>query len=271
MTRSAGRNPVALGDPERVLRETLGCAPGDIAHDVILTPFFPLKAFARHVDEGSVRELAPEFFYQGFSATRRARPVTVLLTGVGPSRVGDCASLLSLTPARRLLFVGAVGGLHPDWAIGDFCVPEEAADGEGYARYRRDGFEKIVADAVTLRCEGGLEGELAQFLRARGAVVRGGKVFTIGSIAVECRENLETLALRGFDALEMELSAFYAAAGHHGFAAAALTYVSDLPLRSSLWEAKRPEEQTALRAAWRATPLHALEFLLARPVAQPAH
>ncbi|NTU60133.1 MAG: hypothetical protein HGA98_03635, partial [Deltaproteobacteria bacterium] len=222
------RPTVELGDPAAVVRVALGCEPGEVARDVILTPFLPLKAFARHVDGGTRRDLAPPFFYSGFTAEFRGHPVTVLLTGVGPSRVGDCAALLSLTPARRLLFAGAVGGLREDLAVGDLFLPAGAGDGEGFSRYLRRPFREIAAGAEAVACPGGLRGRLGDFLRARGVPTREGRVFTIGAFAAESAENLETLAELGYDALEMELSAFYSAAAHHAFEAAALAYVSDL-------------------------------------------
>lgn len=256
-----GRRPPDLGPPEAVLREVFGCGAADVAEDVVVTPFVPLKSFRRHVPDPGLRELSPPFFFKGFTAAFGGRPVTVLLTGVGPSRVGDCLAFLALTPARRVLFVGAVGGLAPALALGDLFVPLTAADGEGYARYLDRGFGAVVAEARRLPCSGGLEPALAAFLRNRGLTAREGSVFTVGGIAFESRENLELLARSGFDAIEMELSAFYAAAAHHGFDAGALTYVSDLPLRRSLWDAKAPDEEDALRRAWRDLPALALEFL----------
>jgi purine-nucleoside phosphorylase len=254
------RNPPDLGPPEAVLGVVFGCRSEDVAEDVIVTPFVPLTAFRRHVS-AEVTELSPPFFYRGFTGTFAGRRVTVLLTGVGPSRVGDCLSFLALTPGRRVLFAGAVGGLSPDHAIGDWFLPTVAADGEGYSRYRDGDFEEAVRGARSISCAGGLEPDLAAYLRGRGLTVREGRVFTIGAVAFESRENLELLARSGFDALEMELSAFYAAAAHHGFQAAALTYVSDLPLRSSLWAPKSPQAEEALRATWRVLPRLALGFL----------
>lgn len=254
------RNLPDLGPPDAVLEVVFGCGPEDVAEDVIVTPFVPLAAFRRHVGD-DVTELAPPFFYKGFTGSFAGRRVTVLLTGVGPSRVGDSLSFLSLTPARRVLFVGAVGGLAPEFRLGDWFLPTAAADGEGYTRHRDRGFERVVAEARSVPCAGGLEAGLAGFLRAKGLRLREGSVFTIGAIAFESRENLELLARSGFEALEMELSAFFAAAGHHGFRSAALTYVSDLPLRSSLWALKSADEQETLRLTWRALPLLALEFL----------
>lgn len=255
-----GRNLPDLGPREAVLSVVLGCRPEDVAEDVVVTPFVPLKAFRRYLEEGA-RSLEPPFFFKGLSGTFEGRPVTVVHTGVGPSRVGDCLSLLTLTPARRILFAGAVGGLAPDLAMGEWFLPTAVGDGEGYARNRTKSFADVVGEAERISCDGGLERELAAFLRGRGGDAKEGRVFTIGGIAFESRENLELLLRSGFDALEMELSAFYSAACHHGLTVAALTYVSDLPLRRSLWESKTAEEEQALREAWRTLPLLSLAFL----------
>jgi purine-nucleoside phosphorylase len=245
------------------LEVTLGCPPGEIAENVILTPFMHLKSFSRHVEEATLVPLSPPFFFQGFTATFRGARVTVIRTGVGPSRVGDCISFLSLSGAKNLLFAGAVGSLRPDWALGDFFLPLTAADGEGYTRYLGRDFGELVSEAPEISCSGGLESTLRETLKARGIAPREGRVFTIGSIAAEAPENLLLLRERGFDALEMELSAFFSAARHHGLLGAALTYVSDLPIESSLWEKKAQKEEAALKDAYRLLPELALEFFAA--------
>lgn len=254
-----GKNPPRLGDPGKVLKVTLGCGPDEIAESVVVTPFVPLKSFARHLDAEGRRELNPRFFFKGISGKRNGVQVTVILTGVGPSRVGDLVSILALTNARRVIFAGAVGALHREWKIGDFFIPTEAADGEGYTRYALDPFGEIISAARKIPCATGLAANLAAKLRGAGHTVREGGVFTIGSIAFEAAENLKALLDAGYDALEMELSAFYSACAHHGLEAAALTYVSDLPLQSSLWQEKTPAEQEALGNAWRLLPELCLE------------
>ncbi len=251
-----------LGDPEAVVRVVFGCRPEEVAEDVVVTPFLPLSAFRRWA-EGEVRDLAPPFFYKGFSGPLQGRRVTVLWTGVGPSRVGDALGFLALTPARRVLFAGAVGGLRPEHRIGDLFVPTEAADGEGYTRTIGRPFAEVVAEAARIPAPPGPAEALVGFLHGQGWVVRRGPVFTVGAITAESRGNLKLLADAGYAALEMELSAFFAAAAHHGLEAAALAYVSDLPLASSLWQEKGPGEEEALRRAYRAVPQLALAALAA--------
>lgn len=253
-----GINAPKLGDPLKVLEVTLGAGPEGVAEGVVITPFMPLKSFSRLVDEGSMRELAPRFFYRGFTATYRGSPVTVILSGVGPSRVGDLVSILSLTNCKRVVFVGAVGALRSDWSIGDAFLTVEAAEGEGYTRYALEDFSAIVEKARIVEGSGWSREELCARFGEEGIGVRTGRVFTIGSIAFEERENLELLAARGFDAIEMELSAFFAASARHGLRADALTYVSDLPLASSLWQSKSEEEKAGLARAWRTLPQIAL-------------
>ncbi|MBI5440968.1 MAG: hypothetical protein HY900_07140 [Deltaproteobacteria bacterium] len=255
-------NTPKLGTAEEVTRVVFGCRPEDVAEDVVLSPFVPLKSFERHFD-GSAKWLRPDFFYRGLTGIREGRRVTVLLTGVGPSRVGDCLGFLSLTPARRVLFAVAVGGLDPGHCLGDLFVPTEAADGEGYTRYLTRSFREVAETAPRVPCGTELARRAGAFLGGKGCAVRSGAVFTVGSVAFESPENLGALAELGFSAVEMELSAFFAGASYHGLEAAAFTYVSDLPLASSLWQAKSPAEAEALRSAYGSLPALCLEFLAA--------
>ncbi|PLX38924.1 MAG: hypothetical protein C0608_11630 [Deltaproteobacteria bacterium] len=255
-----GTNNPELGDPRRVVGVALGCAPEDIAPNVIITPFMPLRAFRRHFDADSIKELSPPFFFDGLTGVRGGKRITVIRTGIGPSRVGDCISILSMTPAKNLLFIGAVGSLSDGHQIGDIFLPSEAADGEGYTRYLRSSFSELVASAARVSCNGGLEGRLEKFLEVEGLNVKRGPVFTIGSITFESNENLETIKDSGFDAIEMELSAFFSAAAHHDLGFAALTYISDLPLRSSLWDEKSDNETKRLKETYRSIPILSMDF-----------
>ena len=259
---TAPRHPPQLGSPQQVVRTVFGCDPEVVSPHVVLSPFVPLKAFRRHV-QGIMAELAPPFFFKGFSAVFEERPVTVIHTGVGPSRIGDCLGFLALTPARRVCFAGAVGALNPEYRLGEFFLPTAAADGEGYSRYCREPFPQLAAAAPVVPCPPEVHGGPDALLAAEALRLHRGRVFTVGSIAFESPENLRTLRDLGFDALEMELSAFYTAAAHHGFEATSLTYVSDLPLTRSLWQEKTAEERDLLRHAYRALPLLALRHAVA--------
>ncbi len=260
----AARGPVRrrpeLGDPVRVVRTVFGCAPEEVSERVVVTPFLPLRSFRRYVD-GPVTELAPPFFYKGFTAAFSGTRISVIHTGVGPSRVGDCLAFLSLTPARRVAFVGAVGGLAPGLGIGDWFEPVAVADGEGFARYLREGLRAVVSAAPRRPVPAGVRLPVRRFLEARGLRVHPGTVYTIGSIAIESPEHLRFLRRAGFAAVEMELSAFLEAASHHGLEPAVFTYVSDLPLERPLWEPLPPDQAEALRTAYRAAPLLALEWM----------
>jgi len=258
------RNPPLLGTAEQVVRTVFGCATEDIAPSVVLSPFVPLKSFRRHLSTVTA-ELTPAFFYKGVTGVFAGQPVTILHTGVGPSRIGDCLAFLSLTPARQVCFAGAVGALNAQYSIGAFCIPTVVADGEGYSHYCRAPFAELAAAAPVVTCAAAGGDHWQSLLAAEALPLHHSRVFTIGSIAFESPENLRTLLALGYDAVEMELSAFYAAAAYHGLLAAALTYVSDLPLSRSLWQEKTPAEEEALRRAYRALPLLAL-----RRAAEPA-
>ncbi|TLN16175.1 hypothetical protein FDZ71_06880, partial [bacterium] len=91
------KNLPSLGEKTKVLETTFGAPPGKIAANVILTPFVPLRAFSRHADEGTLLELSPPFFFQGLTAMFGGVEISVIRTGIGPSRVGDAISFLSLS------------------------------------------------------------------------------------------------------------------------------------------------------------------------------
>ena len=65
--------------------------------------------------------------------------LTYIRTGIGAPIMIDVVLALGLTACRHAVFIGSVGSLDPDIAIGDIVIPEYSVCGDGASRYLADG------------------------------------------------------------------------------------------------------------------------------------
>ncbi|MFH1877583.1 MAG: hypothetical protein ABH883_02100 [Candidatus Omnitrophota bacterium] len=229
---------------EKMFKFCFGCAPAEIARQVILTPFFPLKAYMENCK--AAREFRGRL-YRGFTAPAGSSEITVIQCGIGDRLLGDAVMFLSITGAERIIFNGTCGGFK-GCGISDILVADNAFNGEGFSRYygRNAPLENIFSSGELVSADKTLTLSLKKFLSGKKVYYNPGEnvnIFTIGSLAAEKNDILSRIEERGFKGLEMELSAVYKASISTGIPAAGLLVVSDLPLARPLWEELSPAEK----------------------------
>lgn len=186
--------------------------------------------------------------YSGFIAGKDGKRSAVVNCGMGDRLMGDAVLLLGETAVKKIIFAGACGGLGSA-AIGDIVITGGAFQGEGFSRYQEAPFdiEDVFRFGETVPAHAACTKELEVFLRERAedpSLVKKGNVFTIGSLVAEETATLEGIRDNGFIGIDMELSAVFKAAESIGSPAAAMVFVSDLPLVKPIWEPLTAEEKT---------------------------
>ncbi|MBF0253154.1 MAG: hypothetical protein HQL29_04995 [Candidatus Omnitrophica bacterium] len=212
----------------------VGCEPEDIAVRIIITPVFPMNLFKENYE---IKKSFKGRIYSGISIEHNGKSVTIIRCGIGASMAGDLVVLLKKAKPEKIVFLGSCGGFG-NLKIGDIVIAEKVFDGEGFSRYfnNENGFEGILADGKYINCEKQIFNETVQHLKNRSEKhnVINGKVYTIGSFAVEKIYNMQTLEDKGFDCVEMELSAVYTAGYYVKVPVAGILAVSDIPLKRSI-------------------------------------
>jgi len=221
---------------DKVKRETMvktyfGCNIEDIASIVILTPVWSLESFISKADEVSA-EFAG--WYKGVTLKFNSRSITVISSGIGAPRSGDCALALSYTDCDTVIFSGSAGAVSQCCSIGDMLIVSEAVIGEGYSRYhsgdiKRDRFGELVqGDKETAQKR---LNAVLKYQSRYGIDCREGRVFSIDSLLGERKDTFDYMQEKGCDGVEMEVSAVFTACRCAGKKAAALIIISDLPLK----------------------------------------
>jgi len=225
-----------------------------IAEKVVLLPYLPLKMFKDKFEkiEGT---FAGSTQYKGFTASSQGQRLTFINTGPGSAAVGDLVLWLK-DLAKKLLLAGSVGALDPELALGDYLLPVEAIAGEGFSQYLLQNAKQRFLEAPRVTIQDGL------WERCEKLPVRKGVVYTIGALNAEENVFLELLRTQGVAALDMETSAFYAAAEKAAIPALALHYVSDLPLRQPFYQKPDKADQLKINYALEGFPQTIIDLIL---------
>lgn len=160
--------------------------------------------------------------WRGITGSFGGEQISVVVTGVGPSQVGDAVYALN-RPGAACLYSGTCGGLAEGLAIGDCVVADRAICGDGYSLHLgHSPFSGVAGDPELLE-------SLKRHLASRVERVESGLTFTTSSVVREADPDFWNSVTERCRAIEMGAAAFYAAAQATGKRAAAYFWVTDLP------------------------------------------
>ena len=196
-----------------------------------------LEEYKRHLLQ--VQEFGE--VWHGLTGSLRGEKVSIIVTGIGPSMVGDAIYALD-RPDSVCLYSGTCGGLHIDLEIGDYFIADRAVCGDGYApHFGHSPLTEISGDDRTL-------GSLAAQIMTRVTRADRGLTFTTSSVVREADADFWGSVSNRCRIIDMAAAAFYAAAAATGKRAAAYFWVTDLPTRGkSLFETLTPEDSRIQR------------------------
>jgi purine-nucleoside phosphorylase len=233
---------------EKLFKFCFGCAPSAFTETAVVTPVFPLTLFKKF------GEVVKEFkgrVYSGVILSKDGKNITVIYCGVGDRLMGDAILLLKKTPVKKIFFLGSCGGLKNS-SIGDVVLCEKAFNGEGFSKYWAENFKMnaVFDSGELIPADSRYVQRIKKFISKKienKAIIKEGKIFTIGSLLAEERGNLIALEEKGFIGIDLELSAVYSAARIINRKAMGLLVVSDLPLKKPLGESLTYQEKESYR------------------------
>lgn len=162
--------------------------------------------------------------WHGITGLLHGERISIIVTGISPSLVGDAVYALN-RPNATCLYSGTCGGLDGILKIGDYFVADQAVCG--------DGFTFHLGHTPLSRISGtpDLLNSLKTLLASKVKQVNSGIVFTTSSVVCEIDPDFWKTVDKQCQAIEMATAAFYAAALATGKKAAAYFWVTDLPTR----------------------------------------
>lgn len=154
-----------------------------------------------------------------FQLTDSRRAVGLAGPAVGaPQAVMILEKLIALG-ARRILFLGWTGGLHPSLSPGDLILPDAAISEEGTSRH--------YSDEICSKPSFSLLREIKGALKAEGLPFKQGPVWTTDAPYRETRDKVRAFQSQGVLGVDMEVSAIFTVSYFRRVESAALLIVSD--------------------------------------------
>ena len=173
--------------------------------------------------KGILAEFGIKEFSRGklFSAGSNSK-VTVIHTGMGPAFTGDAVLYLKDSGCLNVILFGSCGLVQDreGLCVGKLVCPSESYANESFT-------DLLLSRRIRKKPFGADKGLLKALLHAgKEAQVEEVTAATMASLKLE-EDMRGSLIKEKIDVVDMESSAFFAAAHHAGLRAAALFYVSD--------------------------------------------
>jgi len=151
-----------------------------------------------------------------------SRNFTLIHSGLGPALTGDALLYLKDTGCKNVILFGSCGLLAQNngLGIGSLVSPIKAYSLESFSRMLSD--QDIASDVYYPDKK-----LLEDFSSAAGNSITPVTCATVSSLKLE-EERKDDWLKQGIEAVDMECSAFFSAAGHSGLKAMAVFYVTDI-------------------------------------------
>lgn len=194
--------------------DALVVAPGWKPTRIIRDPSFHVTALAEHA------------YISGYLVERDGLRIAWIQCASGACNLIDHLTICAELRFKKLIFVGAVGSLVPEFSLGDLCTPVCSIDGSFACAYLNKTLTEWQPFARVTPPERRLIDKAAELAAQHGWGLREATVFCTDSISMEYA-HLDEIRGMGAQLIEMETAAFYRLAALLEVPAAALLVVSD--------------------------------------------
>ena len=206
-------------------RECFGFEP-DETYDalVVATSWKPDKII---LDPSfTVTQLTQHAYFSGFLVEKDGLKIAWAQTASGACNVLDHILICAELSFKSMIFVGAVGGLVPDFPVGRLCTPEVCFQGSYAGAYFQEKLDRFTPFAPVCPPDRDHVDRVIGLGQRLGYEIGKGKVFCTDSIALEY-SHLDEIKAAGAELIEMETGVFYLLADLFEVPAVALLAVSD--------------------------------------------
>lgn len=207
-----------------------GIGESEIKNTCVLAPLLPKGA----LNNFGIKNLSKGRIYSSASTDS----FTLINTGMGSGFTGDAALYLSKTNCKNLILFGSCGLVKSQKAldIGSLVTPVKCCSMESFTDMllKKCGFETFYPDK-----------DMVELFMNNNKGVQKVNCATLGSLKLE-EENLDLLAEKNIQVVDMECSSLFSAAGCKNLKAMALFYISDIINEKPFYEKFSSGDKTRL-------------------------
>ena len=214
----------------------------DLVYDalVVAPTFTPYSLFLDKTCK--VTTLKEGAYRAGYMVEKDGTRIAWIKIGSSAGNLIDCMTFCAELSFKRMIFVGAVGGLKESFKLGDVCTPSFSISGSHADTYLmkesiRESmlFTKVVPDMKYVD-------KVIEIGEKKGYHLRKAGVFCTPSIALEYA-HLDEIKSFDTDLIEMETSSFYLMADLFELPGIALLVVSDNSASGAPFAGRTEEQQ----------------------------
>ncbi len=226
---------------EHMAMQTFGLCE-DIVYDalVVAPSFTPYKL---GMDAACrVTTLKEGAYLSGYLVEKDYLSIAWIKIGSSAGNLIDHLALCAELSIKKLIFIGAVGGLKPEFKLGDVCTPSYSVSGSYADTYLMKNsikenmlFTKVFPDMDYVDA-------VIDIGKTKGYDIKKASVFCTPSIAMEYT-HLDEIRSFDTDLIEMETSSFYLMANLFELPSVALLVVSDNSASGAALVGRTEEQQ----------------------------
>lgn len=226
---------------EHMAAQALGFSE-DIVYDalVVAPSFTPYKLGMDNTCK--VTTLKEGAYIGGYLVEKGGLNIAWIKIGSSAGNLIDHMALCAELSIKKLIFIGAVGGLKPEFNLGDVCTPSYSISGSYADTYLMKGsikesmlFTKVFPDMDYVDT-------VIDIGKTKGYDIRKASVFCTPSIALEY-SHLDEIKSFDTDLIEMETSSFYLMTDLFEVPGIALLVVSDNSASGAALVGRTKEQQ----------------------------
>lgn len=226
---------------EHMVMQAFGLSE-DIVYDalVVAPSFTPYKLGLDTICK--VTTLREGAYLGGYLVEKDGLNIAWIKIGSSAGNLIDHLALCAELSIKKLIFIGAVGGLKPEFKLGDICTPSYSVSGSYADTYLiKDSikenmlFNKVFPDMDYVDT-------VINIGKSKGYDIKKGSVFCTPSIAMEYT-HLDEIKSFNTDLIEMETSSFYLMADLFEVPGVALLVVSDNSASGAALVGRTEEQQ----------------------------
>ena len=206
----SGSDPLFVKDFEVLF----GIPKQELKRTCVLMPF---------ISKDALKGLGIRRFVRGkLYGGGNSRDFTLIHSGLGPALTGDALLYLKDTGCKNVILFGSCGLLTQNngLGIGSLISPLKAYSLESFSRMLSN--QDIALDVYYPDKK-----LLEDFVNSANGAIKQISCATVSSLKLE-EERKDTWLKQGIEAVDMECSAFFAAASHSGLKSMAIFYVTDI-------------------------------------------
>ena len=217
-----------------------GASPELMTETLIISPFFGTKLFKEQLRDS--RNFSGLVF-RGITGKFNGRKITFINTGVGQSLVSDCVLAQDEKVTKKIIFLGAVGGVKDLRFAEQIFIDKAFFDADYFEKF---GFDIGSGPMKHFAPDKQFASSALRFAEEKRYRLKKASVISLHTLWDQNKRLIGKIYDLNINSVDLECALFYATANHKKIRSLALCYVSDLIPSRPYWSDFPPQDRVKI-------------------------